>query len=316
MNCAVIDLGTNTCNIVVARIGDTERPEVFYRASLPVRLGKGGINRNTILPDAIERAVGVLKTHIETCRKFGVSQVVTIATSAVRSADNAAEVSDILAAETGAKLNIISGEEEAQLIFEGVSLAVDFSQQTQLILDIGGGSNELILAGPQGQLWKQSFNLGVARIVEQFPISDPITVAERTAIETHFDTNLQALWEACHVHKPCSLVGCAGAFNTLSDVILENQPETVFHERFEVSRTRFEAFHAQMMQATVDERIHTPGLAPLRVHMIIPASILINLILTKLNLSHITATGYALREGALMRLHQNLHRFNMQHLNF
>lgn len=299
MRIAVIDLGTNTCNIVIADRFSDGTYTALSRGTIPVRLGKGGINNHSILPDAADRAVSAINKHLEECKKLGVEQVVAIATSAVRSANNRSDFEHIIKQETGISLTVISGEEEASYIFDGVRQAVDLSLGNQLILDIGGGSNELILAGPNGQLWKHSFNLGMARIVEKFSISNPISEDEQLSITSYFNENLEMLWEACAEYKPKWLIGCAGAFNTMADVLKGSRPKDRFYEYEEVSVSQFNAFHRTMVKSTYEERLNMPGMFPIRAEMMLPASLFINLIMSKLSLPKIIVTGYSLREGVV-----------------
>ena len=170
MKLAIIDLGTNTCNLLIAEITG-KGYTLIHQSKVGVKLGKGGIHKNTLTPEAFDRATAALLTHKQTIARYSPDKVLTLATSAVRDAANQAEFTRHLLAETGLTLETISGEREAQLIFEGVQLALGELPNHSLIMDIGGGSNEFIEPQNNEVFWKASFPLGMARVLEQLPIS-------------------------------------------------------------------------------------------------------------------------------------------------
>ncbi|MGD9930961.1 MAG: phosphatase [Mangrovibacterium sp.] len=298
MKLAVIDLGTNTCNLLVAETNG-KTYHVLHQGKEGVKLGKGGIDKNLLTAEAFERATSALRKHLQTIQSLGAEQIVTIATSAVRDAANQKEFAAHLMQETGLELTVISGEEEARLIFEGVKLAVGNLPDDTLILDIGGGSNEFIQTKNNAVLWKESFPLGMARVVEQFPISDPITEAELAAIEAYFDKGLANLWAQLNGTSVSGLIGCSGAFDTLADLIDQTLPGTKQRITQHIRMSDFEAVSSQIMSSTKAQREQLTGMEPLRVEMIVPSFIFIRLLLKKLNIRKITQTDFALREGVL-----------------
>jgi exopolyphosphatase/guanosine-5'-triphosphate,3'-diphosphate pyrophosphatase len=249
--------------------------------------------------EAFERAVGAIKIHRQTIAAYGAEKVVTIATSAVRDAANRDEFTAHLLHETGLQTNIISGEEEARLIFEGVKLAFGDLDDNMLILDIGGGSNEFIQPKNNQVCWKESFPLGMARVVEQFSISDPISDDEMVAIETYFNKGLGKLWKQLAGKKTSQLIGCSGAFDTLADLIDQTPPGTKARTQQKISLKDFERVYAEVVHSTKSHREQMTGMEPLRVEMIVPSFIFIQLILKKLQIGEIIQTDFALREGVL-----------------
>ncbi|MCW0483360.1 phosphatase [Gaoshiqia sediminis] len=298
MKLAVIDLGTNTCNLLIAEI-DGKTYRLLYQGKEGVKLGKGGIGKNLLTNEAFQRATAALQKHQQTIRRYQAEKVVTIATSAVRDAANQNEFAAHLMQRTGLELTVISGEEEARLIFEGVKLAVGNLPDDTLILDIGGGSNELIQTKNNAVLWKESFPLGMARVVEQFPISDPITTAEVATIEAYFEKGLANLWTQLNGTSISGLIGCSGAFDTLADLIDQTPPGTKQRIAQHIQMSDFEAVSSQIMSSTKAQREKMTGMEPLRVEMIVPSFILIRLLRKKLKISEITQTDFALREGVL-----------------
>ncbi|RKD91377.1 Ppx/GppA phosphatase family protein [Mangrovibacterium diazotrophicum] len=298
MKLAVIDLGTNTCNLVIAEI-DGQNYQILHQGKVGVKLGKGGINKKMLTAEAFERAVSALKKHQETIARFDAHKTITIATSAVRDADNKAEFTQALFDATGLELSVISGEEEARLIFDGVTLALDQIPANSLIMDIGGGSNEFIQTESNRVFWKESFPLGMARVVDGFKISDPILPSEIIAIESWFASGLANLWNQFNGKRATQLIGCSGAFDTLADLIDDTAPGTKARITQDISLNEFNLIADMIIRSTKSEREKLKAMEPLRVEMIVPAFILIRLVLRKLNISKITQTDFALREGVL-----------------
>ncbi|MBL7970813.1 MAG: phosphatase, partial [Prolixibacteraceae bacterium] len=174
---AIIDLGTNTCNLLIASYQD-ENYQILYQGKEVVKLGKSGIDKNLLTSDGLERAITAIRKHQERIKQYEVSEILVLATSAIREATNRAWFQQELEKRTGLTLHIISGEKEAGLIFKGVKLAFNQIGNRSLILDIGGGSNEFILTEAGEPIWKQSFPVGMARVIERIPPSDPITPEE------------------------------------------------------------------------------------------------------------------------------------------
>ena len=300
MKLAVIDLGTNTCNLLIAEIA-TKKHQILYQGKVGVKLGKDGINKRLLTPEAFDRATTALKTHLQTIEKYGAEKVIAIATSAVRDAENKDEFANHLLNEIGLKLNIISGEEEAQLIFDGVKLAFGNLPDNTLILDIGGGSNEFIQTRNKQIYWKESFPLGMARVVEQFPMADPIRNDEILAIEAYFDQGLSKLWSQLNQTPVTRLIGCSGAFDTLADLIDQTEPGSKARSQQEITIIDFERICSEVIHSTKAQREKMIGMEPLRVEMIVPSIIFIRFILKRLNITKITQTDFALREGVLYK---------------
>jgi exopolyphosphatase/guanosine-5'-triphosphate,3'-diphosphate pyrophosphatase len=299
MNLAVIDLGTNTCNLLVAGINNTTY-QIRYQGKLGVKLGKDGIHKNRLTQEAFSRAVSALNTHKQTISRLGgADKLIAIATSAVRDAGNKDTFVRTLWEETGIPLSVISGEEEARLIFQGVKLALGKLPDNSLIMDIGGGSNEFIQIQDNQVRWKESFPLGMARVIENFNISDPILPQEIEAIENWFLKGLTSLWERRNPNEPAYLIGCSGAFDTLADLIDHTAPGTKSRIRQEISMDQFNKTATRIIHSTKACRTKLAAMEPLRIELIVPAFILIRLVLKKLKITKIIQTDFALREGVL-----------------
>ncbi|BBE19969.1 exopolyphosphatase [Aquipluma nitroreducens] len=295
---AVIDLGTNTCNLLIAEYQDKSY-QILYQGKEVVKLGKNGIDKNRLTEDGLERAILAIRKHLERISQFSVSEVVIIATSAIRDATNQDWFQQQIKANTGLDLQIISGEKEAQLIFDGVKLAFDEIEDHSLILDIGGGSNEFILTRNNEPIWKQSFPLGMARIIEQIPPSNPITPEEIEQINDWFDSRLEPLWQQLNNIQIPLLIGCSGAFDTLADLIDQTNPGTKTRIKQEIATDDFTRVYETLIKSTTAERTEMKGMESIRIEMIVPSVLFIKLVIDRLNIKKIYQTDYALREGIL-----------------
>ncbi len=297
---AVIDLGTNTFNLLIAKVTATAMEQEYFE-KVPVKLGRGGIGKGIITPDAQARALRAMHRYRRILDEKGASTLLAYGTSALRSARNSGELLDRIRRDTGIGVQVISGDEEARLIYLGVRESIT-PGDTFLILDIGGGSVEFILAHPrQGPLWQQSFPLGMARIIEQFTLSDPATHKEEQLLIRHFDRSLSPLWEALRHHPSTTLVGASGTFDTLR-ALGEAQKliTTTNTPAAELPLPVFDRLYRQLIRSTTAEREKMEGMEPFRIEMIVPATIFVNFILSKTGIPRLYQTTFALKEGAIV----------------
>ncbi len=189
---AIIDLGTNTFNLLLVKI----TPKAFYifhNEKIPVKIGEGGINHGYITEDAQERAIRALEYYKNIIEKEKITKVYGFATSAFRNAKNGRKLKGILEGKTGFNINIISGDKEAEYIYEGVKSAIDIGGDYALIVDIGGGSVEFIIANRSRIAWKKSFDIGAQRLFDWFHYMDPIPKYEMEQIFKFFEKELSEL---------------------------------------------------------------------------------------------------------------------------
>ncbi len=295
---AVIDLGTNTCNLLIAEYTNKSH-QILYQGKEVVKLGKGGINKDLLTNEGLVRATLAIKKHQDRINHYGVDEVVIIATSAIREAINKDWFTQQIKDSTGLDLSIISGEKEAELIFKGVKLAFGKIENHSMILDIGGGSNEFILTEHGEPIWKQSFPLGMARVIELVPPSDPITAEEISQIINWFNERLESLWNRVEKVEIPQLIGCSGAFDTLADLIDGTDPGTKIRVSQQIEHGDFDRFYRQLVNSTTAERTQMKGMESIRIEMIVPSVLFIKLIIDRLNIKTIFQTDYALREGVL-----------------
>ena len=299
---AIVDLGTNTFHLLIAEhTGEASR--VLHREKQPVKIGMGGINQGLITGAAIQRAVTCLHQFKKTMDDWAVGRTFAFGTSALRSATNRSEVVQRIEKETGIKVKVISGDEEAEFIFFGIRSAMNLGLGKSLIVDIGGGSVEFIIANSETIFWKHSFDLGAQRLLERYHHHDPILSEEVKALEDYFAASLPLLREAIQIHLPETLVGSSGTFDTLSEVHCIRQNIPFSHEDRETPLTpeAFYPIHRELISKNRAERLQTPGMIEMRVDMIVVASCLVNYLLKNFPFRKIRVSSYSMKEGVLAR---------------
>ncbi|SFU05510.1 exopolyphosphatase / guanosine-5'-triphosphate,3'-diphosphate pyrophosphatase [Algoriphagus locisalis] len=300
---AVIDMGTNTFHLLLVEL-DNVTFKTIFKEKIPVKLGKGGINQNNLAEDAVKRAFHTLKHFKNLIDGENIDQVFAFATSAVRNAENGPEFVKTVKETIGINIQVLSGEEEAQMIYQGIRLSGSLNGHTELMMDIGGGSVEFIIGNSQVSLWKQSFEIGGQRLLELFHYHDPILPEEIDKLESYLEEKLQPLIEAIQLYKPVGLVGASGTFDTLTDIYFESMLQCKLTGRhvFELPIEEYEAIHRMILTKNKEERLLIPGMIPMRVDMIVVASSLIEFILRYIEVDFITCSHYALKEGAIASL--------------
>ncbi|WP_199137378.1 Ppx/GppA phosphatase family protein [Pedobacter sp. ASV12] len=299
MKIAVIDLGTNTFHLIIAE-NNGNRPEVVFKTNKPVKLGEDITKANLIIPAAFERGIACLKEFKAIADQFEVSQIKAVATSGVRSAQNGAEFVNEARIKAGIHIEIIDGEQEAAYIYEGVKWSGAIAGKS-LVMDIGGGSTEFILCNNEEVIWKKSYNIGAARLMQRFFKSDPINEHDKQLILVHLADKLGELKAICQAHNPQTLIGSAGAFETFAGMI----DPAIDIDQTATATISLEAYRKlanQLIGATHQERADMPGLIPLRVDMIVMACILTNYVIDELGIANLKLSTYDLKMGVLASL--------------
>lgn len=302
MKVAVIDIGTNTFKLMIARLQDDGNFIIIDKEKIPVKLGEGGINNAVISHTPFLRGIKAMKTHKEKIDRFQVDVVLAFATSAIRSAKNGKEFIRKVKAETGIEIEVISGDREAELIYFGVRKALDIGLEKSLIMDIGGGSTEFIIADANRIYWKHSFDLGAARLLEVINPSEPITKLEIKKLKLYLKNELSLLWGACEIYQVKTLVGSSGSFDSLAEMIyykFHTEENPLVKTEYHFDLKNFESIYKLLLNSTIEKRFKMKGLASMRVEMIVVAVVMIKYVFKKLKLQEMRLSTYSLKEGIL-----------------
>ncbi|MEK6479286.1 exopolyphosphatase [Catalinimonas sp. 4WD22] len=305
---AVIDLGTNTFHLLIVSTDSCQRFHLLHRERKAVMIGRGGINQGMINEDAQLRALAAIQHFKDMIDQYKVDHVVATATSAFRNAKNGVALAKRVYDETGITIDIIPGDIEADYIYYGVKEAMSLKKENALIMDIGGGSVEFIICDQEQVLWKQSYEIGAQRLLEMFPIADPISEENTQQLLQYFEKELQSLTEAIEKYHPRTLIGASGTFDTLSDIYVIDESIAVAPDASELplDYDHYLKTHRALSEKNHEERMRIPGMIELRADMIVVASWLIYFVLDKYHIRNIRVSAYALKEGLLRSVSNQL----------
>jgi exopolyphosphatase/guanosine-5'-triphosphate,3'-diphosphate pyrophosphatase len=301
---AVIDLGTNTFHLLIAWGTPAGYTEIVHEQTA-VRLGEGGINQGFIQAEAFERGINTMLKFHELISKNPVEKVRAIATSALRNAANGPGFIDKVKLLTGIAIETIDGDKEAAYIYQGIKIAGCLSEQNSLIVDIGGGSVEFIICNSNEIKWKQSFEIGAARLMDKFHQVDPIPPFSIISLNLYLEATLKDLFAACSGFTIDNLIGSSGVFETYAQVIEFNKGRP-----FDLKQTKNYAFDKSDLLVLIEklilsshhDRAETKGIIPIRVDMIVTASILTRFVMQKLEISKVLMSTNSLKEGVLAEM--------------
>lgn len=301
---AVMDLGTNTFHLLIAE-GPADNFTTIFKTTEAVKLGEGGINKGTIQPEAFARGLAAMQRFQDLILEYKVTDVKAIATSAIRSAANGQDFINQVEEKTGIQIELINGEQEAGYIYKGIDASGCLNDDNALIMDIGGGSVEFIICNEDEVLWKKSFEIGAARLMDKFHQTDPIPVASIKELTRFLDTTLIDLFAAALKYKPKTLIGSSGAFESFAEVI-----ELKKGRKFNIEQIKVYEFDTDdlldvielLIKSTHALRASIKGIIPVRVDMIVVASLLTIYMMQKLALTDVTMSTYSLKEGVLAQM--------------
>ncbi|MBS7564984.1 Ppx/GppA family phosphatase [Mucilaginibacter sp. Bleaf8] len=303
---AVMDLGTNTFHLLIAQPNAQNFFTEVLHDYVAVKLGEGGIQEGVIKPEAYQRGLDAMQRFHIQMQQHGVTSMRAIATSAMRNAANGPQFMEDVASRTGIHIETITGDTEAGYIYQGVkSSGCMPADDTSLIMDIGGGSVEFILGNQQQVIWKQSFEIGAARLMHRFHQTDPMPQSAVQELYDYLDSALRDLFIAVAAYPTTCLIGSSGAFETFA-CLVELQKGNPFDlkafQSYRFNSTELLTITQQLIQSSHAERAAMPGIIPVRVDMIVVASVITQFIIDRLNIKNVVMSTYALKEGVLAEL--------------
>ncbi|NNC84321.1 MAG: phosphatase [Flavobacteriales bacterium] len=298
---AVIDIGTNTINLLIASRHDEGFIMEFFDR-IPAKLGKGGMNGNRLTAEAMERGLAALEEHLISCDEHEVGEIIVTATSAVRNAENRQEFIELVFNEYGLEVDVIDGDRESDLIWKGVRMTGLAMDETILIMDIGGGSTEFIVARDDDLIWQQSYKLGVTRLKERFDAADPFTEADAQKIREAIRHELEDLWIEGTRSKVKTLVGASGSFNSIDLMLALGDIESLPEVRHRMDMEQYHRLSSMVRSSPYARRSAIPGLVPDRVDTIPYAFLLIDEVLEQLKIEDLWRSSYALKEGLMAEM--------------
>jgi exopolyphosphatase/guanosine-5'-triphosphate,3'-diphosphate pyrophosphatase len=296
---AAIDLGTNATRLLIADVVDGGLRDVERRLTF-TRLGEGVDERRRLLPLPIARVRNCLTDYRRVLEQLGAERTLAVATSSVRDADNGEAFLGEIEWSYGFATRLLSGEEEALLTLRGVRAGRRLEPGT-LVVDVGGGSTELVVGGRDGVGFHTSLDIGCVRLTERFFAADPVQPAEidacartvRSLLSERLPDGLRAGVRAA--------IGVAGTVTTIAALDLEladYDPERVHGHRVHADRVEREL--RRLAALPLDERRRVPALEPERAPVIVAGIVVVREVLAHFGLAELEASEHDLLHGAAL----------------
>ncbi len=299
---AAIDIGSNSIHMVTAMVGTAGYFEIMDRAKEMVGLARGTLINGRLSAEAMEFGFRTLATFKQLADRQGADPILAVATSAVREASNGGELVLRAWEELGLKIDVITGAEEARLIFEAARHAIDFRGHRPLVVDIGGGSVEVI-QGAGGRIqWQESLKLGVARMTERFIESDPPRRGEISALRAHAERELAEVFVKARRSRPTLMAGTSGTLLNLTAMAAAMRNGGVpgnLHNRA-LGRRDLGKLTEIVLRQTVEQRARMPGLDRRRVDLLPAGAVLAEILMDGFGMRELRACEWALREGIIL----------------
>ncbi|PLZ98966.1 exopolyphosphatase [Fischerella thermalis CCMEE 5268] len=304
---AAIDLGTNSLHMVIVRIEATLPAfSIIGREKETVRLGDRDLVTGCLKAEVIERAIACLRRFQEVAKTLNAETIIAVATSAVREAPNGKEFLHKVEAELGLSIDLISGPEEARRIYLGVLSGMEFNNQPHVIVDIGGGSTEIILGDSHQARTLTSTKIGAVRLTNELINTDPISNAEFQYLQAYargmLERSVEEVLANLEFGEHPRLVGTSGTIETLAVINAREKlgfvPSTLNGYQFSLKDLR--EWVNRLRKMTNVERATIPGMPEKRSEVILAGAIILQEAMNLLGLESITVCERALREGVIV----------------
>ena len=308
MRRAVIDIGTNSVKLLVADVNDGH-VDPRLEAAEQTRLGRGFYDAHVLQPAAIAATAKAVAAFAKNAAELGACSIRVFATSATRDAQNPEDLLHAVKAACGLRVEIISGEQEAEWAFRGVTSDPTLARQPLLLLDVGGGSTEFILGAGEHKHFRQSFPLGAVRLMESHPHSDPPQPAELAAtrawlgdfLATHVAPQLELALARERSQGQLLLVGTGGSASVLASL----ETGLSKFDRRKIDDTRLSAARVthwveRLWRLPLAERRTLPGLPPPRADVMLTGAAIYEAVMASFRFPELRITTRGLRFAALV----------------
>ena len=297
----VIDIGTNSIHMILAEIGSDFSYKVMDRFKDMVRLGDGTFTTRVLSDAAMVRGVDALRNLTTLARNKEFDRIVATATSAVREAKNGGEFLQMVEEQTGLEVQVITGKEEARLIYLGVRNGMELSDDPSLIADVGGGSVEVIACNRKQMYFGRSLKLGTIRLKDLCVKQDPPTKGMIKELEKMINVQLEAGLKSSRDLKFSNVIATSGTAGNLTEIIyLRRTGKPVPQLNLAtIELDEIRAIEAELLQGDAKSRSGIPGLDPKRVDTLVPGTIFFRCLLEQAGQKTLTISDKALREGLI-----------------
>ncbi len=298
---AVIDIGTNSIHMVLAEIQPDSGYKILDRFKDMTRLGDGAFTTHRLSDQSIKRGLDVIKNLVTLARNKGFERIVAVATSAVREAKNGGDFVHLVQEQTGLKVRVISGTEEARLIFQGVKNSIPLIDEPSMVVDVGGGSVELMVGNRTGLLHSKSLKLGAIRLADQYLKRTPPTSTMLGLLEQTVTSQLQSAIDHFKTKRFHMLVASSGMAGNLAEVIHLRRTGRPLSQLnlTTISRKDVQEVEDELARSTLKARLAIPGLDPKRADTLFPATVVLRCLMERAGVDELTICDKAIREGVI-----------------
>jgi exopolyphosphatase / guanosine-5'-triphosphate,3'-diphosphate pyrophosphatase len=304
---AAIDVGTNSIHMVVVRVQPSLPGfTILMQEKESVRLGDRDKDTGNLKPAIIHRAIATLKRFQGLAKTLNAEQIAAVATSAVREAPNGREFLHQIKTDLGLYVDLISGPEEARRIYLGVLSGMDFHHQPHIVIDIGGGSTELILGNGEEPRCLNSTKIGAVRLTTELVTTDPISPAEFQSLQAYIRGMLERPIEEIQAHlqpeETPQMIGTSGTIEALAELHARDKlgfvPSPL--QGYQISSKDLRELVNRLRKSSCAERLAMPGMNDRRADIILAGALVLQEAMTLLNLHTLTICERALREGVIV----------------
>lgn len=300
---AAIDIGTNSIRLEVVRVEEDHSLTTLSQQKETVRLGEGEFQTSRMTPAAIERGALVCAKFADVARGFGAQEIIAFATSAVREAENQNDFIERARETAGIDVRVISGREEARLIYLGVSSGANLGDRRAMFMDIGGGSLELILGDARDYALLDSLKLGAIRLASRFLEGEtgPVSAARFAKMKQYVRAVAGHSLRPFLARKFDAVYGSAGTITNLADVTARRLGETPTTLRnYPVRVSDLHTTVDMLCRMPLEERRRVPGLDADRADIILGGAATLMAVLEDLKSTTLTISDRGLRHGIII----------------
>ena len=299
---AGLDLGTNTFLLLIADVRENALAPLFEKETI-VRLGKGVDAHGNLNDEAMQRGLACMREYAARAREYGCEKISAVGTSALRDAKNREAFLQLLQQETGIAVNVISGETEARLTYRGALSNKRTLPEPLAIIDIGGGSTEVVF-GTHTQITRaRSADIGSVRLTERILQHDPVRAEEVQTFRAVVEQVMRDTWPFAELENVASMLGTPGTITTLAAMaqgLTQYEPERI--DNFALSFNTLSEIVATLVRLPIAERKQLPGLSPGRADVILAGALLLETFMRIYRFEQIVVSNRGLRHGVVLAI--------------
>ena len=305
----IIDLGSNSVRLLLVRVHADGSTTILNQVKHMVRLGEGGFTHNRLQEETMARTIAVLRGLAEMCAVYETTEIIAIATAAVRDAVNGPEFIRRVQEKTGIDFTVVSGREEARLIYLGVSSGLEHSKSLRLFIDIGGGSTELIVGDSQSYVNLDSLKLGCVRLTNLFfeDNKGPVSAYTYAALQRYVRNEALHSFQRIAGFEIPEAVASSGTAQNLAEIAaaLEQQDaartgKPSMASKHVLSYDGLRRAVKELCSRTLEERKSVPGINPNRADVIIAGAAILQTIMEEQGFESVTISNRNLQNGILV----------------